>query len=309
MAQSDNDTEATPIRGSWAHWAQNLVVSGLIWLALRLPLGARLATFGWIFRHLVAPLAGYRKRARAQIAATYPDMAPADQRRLADRVAENTGRTFIELYAPEDLADQVTRSRVGGPGLQPLEEARRSGRAILLVTGHFGNHEAGRHALIQRGFVIGGLYRRMANPYFNDHYTRTMIELSGPTFEKGRKGTMGFARFLKSGGTGVLLFDLFDRHGEVVEFLDRPALTSTSAAELALRFDALLVPFFGERQADGQTFDIQFDTPIAHSDPLSMTREMTRALERRIARAPDQWFWYHLRWKPEKTAEILAQRD
>ena len=84
---------------------------------------------------------------------------------------------------------------------------------MIFVTGHFGNHEAPRQVLTRLGYRIGGLYRAMDNPFFNAHYAATMTGLSGPVFAKGRRGTMAFARHLKSGGMATILFDLHDRAG------------------------------------------------------------------------------------------------
>ena len=55
-----------------------------------------------------------------------------------------------------------------------------------------------------------------------------------------------------------------------MEFLGRPARTGLTAAEFALRSDALLVPFFGIRQPDGLGFSVEIDAPIETADAESM---------------------------------------
>ena len=59
----------------------------------------------------------------------------------------------------------------------------------------------------------------------------------------------------------------------------------------------LLVPYFGIRQPDGLSFDVVVESPIPHSDPLTMMTDATKRLEARIADHPEQWFWVHRRWK------------
>jgi KDO2-lipid IV(A) lauroyltransferase len=140
----------------------------------------------------------------------------------------------------------------------------------------------------------------MSNPFFNAHYAKNMHSLSGPVFEQGRRGTMGLFRHIKSGGMGVLLFDIYDSSGAPVDFLGQPAPTMTSAADIALKTGALLVPFFGVRKADGRSFEVIFENPIPHSDALTMTKDMTQRLEVQVARNPEQWFWIHRRWKPAR---------
>ncbi|NCO87616.1 MAG: lysophospholipid acyltransferase family protein [Rhodobacterales bacterium] len=289
--------------GRLGDWITDRILRGLIALALALPYAARVRLMGWLMRRVIGPLAGYRRRARENLALIWPDMPPAHRNSIADAAIDNAGRTLIENYANRELAHRMAGARVQGDGLQALAAARAAGRPVIFVTGHFGNYEAPRHVLAAQGHVIGGLYRAMSNPFFNSHYAATMAGVSGPVFEKGRRGTMGFARFLKSGGMATILFDVHDSSGEMIPFLGRPAPTSTSAATLALRFDALLLPYFGIRQPDGLGFDILVEAPIAHSDPVTMTAAMTARLEAQIAAHPGQWFWVHRRWKPRRTRD------
>ena len=184
-----------------------------------------------------------------------------------------------------------------GAGVSALEQAAATGRAVILVTGHYGNYEATRACLVARGYDIGGLYRDMKNPYFNAHYVKTMEAFGGPVFAQGRRGTAGFVRHLKQGGQLVLLFDQHVFGAPQLDFLGEPANTALSAAELALRYDALLIPFYGIRQADGLSFETVLEAPIPHTDALTMTQLLNDSLAARIIADPEQWFWVHRRWR------------
>lgn len=294
-----NDPSAPP-RGSAGQWLVDRVLRGLIGLAGILPYRWRVPATGWLFARVLGPLTGFRRRAEAQLAAIWPGRSPAEIRRISTGCLDNFGRTLIEIYSTRDLSARMAGTRIIGPGLAAVTDARAAGRAVVFVTGHYGNHEAPRHALVAQGFRIGGLYRPMRNPYFDAHYSRTMTRVSGPVFPQGRQGTMGFARHLRQGGMATLLFDVWARDGAAIPFLGQPAPTALSAAELALRFDALLVPYFGIRQPDGLSFDIVVEDPIAPSDAETMMAEATRRLEARVMAHPEQWFWVHRRWKPDK---------
>lgn len=265
-----------------------------------LPYERRVAAMGALMARGIGPLAGWQRRARRQIAWINPGWTPRKVRATARASADNAGRTLMELYSPRDFPARMAQTPITGPGLPLIEEARQAGRPVLFVTGHFGNHEAPRHALLARGFEIGGLYRPMKNPFFNDHYARTMTDHGGPVFAQGRKGTIGFARHLGAGGMATLLFDVWVGEGEPIPFLGQPAPTSLASADMALRAGALMVPYFGTRRADGVSFDIEIEAPIPHSDPLTMMGAATARLEARIRAHPGQWFWTHRRWKPER---------
>lgn len=275
----------------------NLVLRGMIGLALALPYSWRVPLMGWFSRRIAARLAGYRRRARNNLAMVFPDIPVAERHRIADASCDNSGRTLIENYSTRELLARMREAPIAGPGLAALEAARQGGRPAILVSGHFGNYEAARAALVGRGFTIGGLYRPMKNAFFNDHYVRTMQAFGGPVFPQGRQGTAGFVRHLKAGGHLVLLFDQNVHGGRLLPFLGRPAATALSAAELALRYGAVLIPFYATRKADGLTFDIELEAPVPASDPVQMTMALNASLEARIRRTPEQWLWIHRRWR------------
>lgn len=278
----------------------DLTLRGAVGAAMALPYERRVAFFGALLRRGVGPLAGYRRRALANLALVRPGWPEAQRRAVADESLENFGRTVIENYSWRELRERLEATPVAGSGLPHLEEARAGGRPVLFVTGHFGNHEAPRHVLSRLGYPIGGIYRRMRNPLVNRHYEATLQDVSGPVFAQGRQGNLGFVRYLAGGGMATILFDLHVVGGERIRFLGKPARTAMTAAELALRYDALILPYWGIRRPDGLSFDAVLEEPIPHGTPRGMMEDATRRLEARIEAHPGQWFWVHRRWKARK---------
>jgi KDO2-lipid IV(A) lauroyltransferase len=290
--------KAPPTRAQrFVQYSSNLVIVGIIKLALVLPYATRVRLVGRLMQHVIGPVAGYRKRARDNLAMVWPDMPKADRRRIASSCLNNVGRTLIENYSNRDFPKRLAQNPLNGPGFAALETAAARKRPVILVTGHYGNYEAVRAALAGRGYAVGGLYRNMRNPYFNAHYVRTMEAFGGPVFPQGRTGTKGFVRHLRGGGQLVLLFDQHVRRAPVMEFLGLPARTAVSAAELSLKYDALLIPFYGIRQSDGLSFETVLEAPIPPTTPEEMTQKVTDSLSRRVEANPEQWFWVHRRWR------------
>ena len=279
------------------HFVTNAVVVLLIRLALLLPYGARIRFMGWLVQHIIGPIAGYRKRALDNLELIWPEMPVGDRQTIAGQCLNNVGRTFIENYSARDFPARMASNDPEGPGMAALQDAGQAGRPVILVTGHFGNYEATRAALVARGYDIGGLYRDMKNPYFNAHYVKTMEAFGGPVFPQGRRGTAGFVRHLKKGGQLVLLFDQHVMFAPILDFIGTPARTAFSAAELALRYNALLIPFYSIRQPDGLTFKCVLEAPVPHSDAEQMTQALNDSLAARVKEHPEQWFWVHRRWR------------
>ena len=294
--QVDPPTETTPPEGSAADRAADVVLRGLIGGLLRVPYDRRVPLMGAAMRRLVGPVAGYTRRAEANLARVWPEMPEAERRALAQASLDNAGRTLIENYSWREFGARLSEVAPEGPGVAALERAVAEGRPVLFVTGHFGNHEAPRQVLTRLGHEIGGLYRPARNAYFNAHYERTMTDWGGPVFAQGKRGTLGFVKHLKRGGFGTLLFDVRAK-GPALDFLGHPAHTALSAAEIATRVGAVVIPYFGIRQPDGLSFRVVLEEPIAQDAPRAMMEEMTRRLEAQIRANPAQWFWVHRRWK------------
>jgi len=278
------------------YFASNLVLRGVIGLFRALPYRWRVPAMGWLVSR-VAPLLGVTRRIRTNLELARPDLSEEDIRRLCRAVPDNAGRTLIELYSGAAFLDRARAAPIQGPGLADLEAARAAGRPVVLITGHFGNYDAARAKLIARGHAMGALYRRMANPYFNTHYVRTISSIGEPMFEQGRRGMTQLVRHLKQGGIIAIVGDLHAHDGIDLDFFDTPALTSTVPADLALKYDAALIPVYAVRQPNGLDFKIVMPGEIPHGDPVEMTQQVNDGLEALVRDHMEQWFWIHRRWK------------
>lgn len=295
------------IEGTLGQYLGNLATRGLLAMALSLPYRTRVRFMGWFMARVFAPLAGYSKRVRENLNHVLPDLPEAEVRRLMRAVPDNAGRTLIEIYSGPEFIAKMKDIRFDGPGAEILREARDTRRPVILHTGHFGNYDVPRAALIAHGYDVGSLYNPMKNKFFNAHYVKAIGTIGQPLFPRGRKGYAQLLKHLKSGGMIGFLSDVYVHQGAMLTFFGKPARTALSAAELALKYDALLVPIYGVREADGLNFRVQVEAPIAHGAPEDMAQALNDSLEAITRQHMEQWFWIHRRWKPERLAQELAE--
>ncbi len=179
MAKSDFEPRA---------YLAYLGLRAVLGLPRLLPYRSRIATIGWLTSTLVAPLAGYRKRVRDNLKLIFPDMDPAEVKRLEREVPNNAGRVLAELFSSDDFVRHLGKLELKGPGVEALIKAREEGRPIVGVSGHFGNYDVMRLAMVQNGFSIGALYRPFSNKYFDRYYRAGLEVVAKPVFPQGRKG-------------------------------------------------------------------------------------------------------------------------
>ena len=111
---------------------------------------------------------------------------------------------------------------------------------------------------------------------------------------------------------GILIDQNVDRHkGILVDFFTRKASTTFGIARLALAMNAAIHPAFIFRDP-GRKFHhvLRFGPPIAidpgaprEEEVARVTRRCNEELEKAIREAPDQWMWFHRRWKTRPVGE------
>lgn len=226
----------------------------------------------------------------------FPHMKRSDRAKLGQEMGRQMGRTLFEIYHDAEFQTQHQKFRASGPGLDALKEAQAAGKGVIVVSGHFGQWEAVRAAIKMHGFESGAVYRQHKNHHY-ERRIRAGIEAGGkPILATGQVGTRALVRHLRSGGIISILMDEKYAEGEPLPFLGHDALTSLSAAQLALKYDLPMIPAYGLRIDDGNLFRVDFEAPIPHTDSITMTRAFNDSLSARILANPEQWYWMLRRW-------------
>ena len=262
-----------------------------------------------------ARLAGWRRRvAQSQVTASFPERSSD----WAAEVARECYRHFSRELAVSWRASrspgtlEATFSRIAGVEefVRSLDYGRREGTGgAVVVTGHLGNWELGAAATAQSGTELVAAVQPqgwLAGPLLGRMRRGLGIRVThrGP----GQAGVL-----LRAARTGVAAV-VADQHapgGEWVQFLGRPARASRGPAKLSiaagvpLYFAALVrdaardsegYRFVYERMDDGSKGPTGAGVPAGVS-ARELTVRWMAALEREIRRRPEQYFWFHRRWK------------
>ena len=300
--QSVTGRNKTPAKGVvLKNHLHNAVARIVIGLALVLPYRVRVGFVGWFMAKFVAPFAGWKARVRNNFAQILPDVPPAEVERIADSVCNNVGRTLIEIYSGEEFVGRIKETPLVGPGVAAFEAARAEGKPMVLATAHIGNYDVVRGKLSQEGMEIGALYKPIRNKAFNRHYADAISKIGAPVFAVGRAGVAGLVRHLKQGGSIGIVADVANINAPLLSFFGHPAHTPVSAAEWAVKYDAVLLPIFGLREPDGLSFKIYVAEPIDHGEPAEMMQRYNDVVEAIARENIEQWFWIHRRWKQLET--------
>ena len=261
-----------------------------------LPFEKRVYWGGQLCELILPRVRKFYKRVDSNLRLVYPNMSDHDRKEFIKENSKMIGKSFIELMFNRDFHKRINRIKYKKDQLVPLLEAKNTGRPIIVISGHIGSWEAVRAILSRHGLTSGAIYQRNRNIFYEKLHLRAIKEGGEPIVEVGTSGTRKMISLIRSGGIMALMIDQAVREGEYFQFMGRPAKTSTSIAEIALKYQALLIPAYGIRRDDDR-IEVSFEKPLELKTPLYITKKMNISLEKQVKANPTQWYWPHRRWK------------
>ncbi len=275
-------------------------LSSLLYRACsRLPLDTSSALFGRLTQW-VGPCMGAHKTAERNLSLCLPELSPQERKEILHQMWDNLGRVFGEYphLAQEEIASRITVAS----GMEHIESARNSGKSILFISGHFGNWELAPVLAHHHGMSLHLLYRAANNPQVDDIVRRIRSGYSAGLHVKGTVGVRETLRAIEKGEHVGMLVDQKTNDGIAVPFFGRDAMTMPAVAQLALKYDIIVLPAKIVR-IEGVHFAATIYPPFEptrtgqlKADIIDTTTRMNTMIEGWIREDPSQWFWVHNRW-------------
>jgi KDO2-lipid IV(A) lauroyltransferase len=280
-------------------------------LARAAPLEVWSAAFGALFR-LVGPLTSAHQTARRSLRLALPDLPERQVRAILAAQWDNFGRYIGEFPVTDRLTPASGRVDMTEAGR--LREIARSGRPVVLISGHLSNIEVMAAAIVEAGIPCEVTYRAANNPYVDERIRRGRFRYGVRLFApKGAEGARELLTAMKSGRSVAMMNDQRYDAGVAAPFFGRPVMTNPAAARLALRFGTDIQPM-SVRRTGGVRFKVVVHDPIRVPDSGDKTRDIEAGvvainafLEARIREQSGEWWWLHKRWPREDYAELAAR--
>jgi len=250
---------------------------------------------------LLGPLSDKADKARKNLAVAFPESDERWRRDTTRSIFRHLGYAAVELVKLDQIWDQ--RERRLEFVLQPrAAEVIAAKRPIVFVCAHVGPWQAVNLIAREYGLDVGVVYAPESHPAMGE----IMAELRGRfgvDWIASTDGVRPLLRKLESGNCIGLAMGTRLGSGKPLPFFGREALTNTSAAAMALRAGAALVPVNAERLPGGR-FRITTYDPLECADPdgdpkqqvLELTTRVNACFEDWIRAAPGQWICLKRRW-------------
>jgi len=247
----------------------------------------------------------HRKIARVNLDLAYGDaLSDEKKEKIIKACYLNLVLLLVDFVKNQGISKEALSKKVIFENTSILIDALNSGSKVILMTAHYGNWELLPLSIAAKFGPLTGVGRKLDSDVMDQILSKNRQQFDIEMLDK--KGAMrDMITVLKNNRMLGLLVDqnTSENEGILVDFFGKPVRHTPSAAILARRFDALIIPAFITTK-DHKQYQITFYEPIAtektkdkEKDILDSVQKQAKITEEVIRKKPEEWFWLHKRWK------------
>ncbi len=243
--------------------------------------------------------------AKANLDLAFGDsLSENEKQKIIYKTYENLIAVGFDTVCNQGATKEQILSKVRFHNEDILKDALKSGKKIIFLTAHYGNWELGTLAIAAKYTPIAVVGRPLDNSYLNTILTATREQFGVTMIPKKRATKAMIKALLKNTPVGLVVDqNTRTKDGILIEFFGKETRHTPSAAILARKFDALVIPVYSSTN-DYKVWDITFYKPleVIKSDDIDrdihqMVQLQADITQNIITKKPDEWLWLHQRWK------------
>ncbi|MBM3590921.1 MAG: hypothetical protein FJX30_06100 [Alphaproteobacteria bacterium] len=232
-----------------------------------------------------------------------PLLTKDEKIQIIDGMWDNLGRIIGEFPHVCAMTYQELKGfvEIDEESQKNIDEIKKLNRGGIIFSAHFGNWEIGPKILLNQGLKVNTVYRPLNNPFVEK---LTAKKRGVPMIKKGASGSRQLVSALKNREFIIIMADQKVTDGALVKFFNDDAVTATSIAKIAIKYEVPLIPGCIFRNNKKFNFSLKIDKPLEYKlgdisdmSVLRATLKINQKIQEWITKSPEQWFWVHNRWK------------
>ena len=254
---------------------------------------------------------GERRKALRNIAMAFPSWSKKQCSRTIHAMFLHLGESLAEiLWMPRlDLPKRDAVNIV--TGMDAVLKVIDAGEGVITFTAHCGNWEWLCYSMGMYGRPVSVLQRERDEAEMNRFITNLRASSGVGTIDRGSPSSAReMINVIRKGGMLAFVLDQNIRTESVkVPFFGIPAPTPIGPTRFAIRSEAWVTIALAERRADGKQI-LTFTEPFQctrDDDPIALAARITGAIEEHIRRVPEQWVWFHDRWRERPQWDVTPE--
>jgi len=245
----------------------------------------------------------------------FPRYTEEKKSKLINDIYRHFSSIFIEIIylfikkKPEKILKKIEINNI-----EILERALEKKKGVILFTAHFGNWELIPLILKKKiNTKILAIARESDNPLV-EKLVKQSREQMGATIIYKKNSIRTILKMLENNCIVCVLIDqnTIEKEAVFVDFFGHKVSAVPSVSLLHLKKDKPVIPLFVHYENDKIVLDLLEEihftgTGNLQNDIIQLTQECTTIIEENIKKYPEQWFWFHNRWKTRPTKERREQ--
>lgn len=287
-----------------------LLYANLFLIPVPIKIRHLLATFIGTVTFLFIPIRKHKVYKNLKIA--FPESSKKWRRRIALKNYIHFAKVSLDFFPLWQAPSEIFNKSVKNPDRQVIEKALSQGNGAIIVSSHFGNWEAFGGWFAQNGYRFGAVAKRQKNP-IADEFLHDVRSANGVLLFSMKENPVTILNFLKRNGIlGVAADQDARKRGIFIKFFNQWASTFRGPAVFALRQNCPLIA--GTCLLENAHYTIHLEE-ISKSIPKNikeppatyLTQLYNNYFEEKIKEHPEQYFWFHRRWKTKPPKNTLNQ--
>ncbi len=231
--------------------------------------------------------------------------------KLISDIYRHFSSIFIEIIylyikkTPEKILKKIELNNI-----EILERALEKRKGVILFTAHFGNWELIPFILKKKiNTKILAIARESDNPLV-EKLVKQSREQMGATIIYKKNSIRTMLKMLEKNYIVCVLIDqnTIEKEAVFVDFFGHKVSAVPSVSLLHLKKDKPVIPLFVHYEKDKIVLDLLKEIHFAgtgnlENDIQQLTQYCTTLIEENVRKHPEQWFWFHNRWKTRPTNE------
>ncbi|MCU0289684.1 MAG: lysophospholipid acyltransferase family protein [Acidobacteria bacterium] len=247
----------------------------------------------------------YRGIVEKNLEIAFPEHSETENSQLKDAIYNHFASIFIDIIYMfvKKRPDKVLKT-IEVHNFQALEKALEKKKGVILFSAHFGNWELVPFILSRRlNTTIISIAREMNNPLV-ERRVKQFREKMGSTIVYKKNSLRTILKMLEQNRVVYLLIDqnTIGREAVFIDFFGKKVGAVPSVSQLYLKKNVPVIPLFLHYENDKIILELLPEIEFKGSSNLEndiqeLTQECNRIIEENIRKYPEQWFWFHNRWK------------
>jgi len=227
----------------------------------------------------------------------FPEKSEKEKR----KIAKNTYKNFLSFFEDtiEFKKNPKKLDEINLIGEEFVKEALESEKPVILVTAHFGNWEITPKFIVKKfNKPMAVIMREIENPKINKFFKKIRGNEDIKLINKKRSAKEIVKAMLREKRILGILIDqrTVNKDAPVVKFFI-PTKFNPAVSKLAKSTKAVVIPGFCYKENGKYTVEFHKPRSFENSNIEEFTQWQAKEIEEIIKRYPDQYYWFHDRWK------------